>query len=241
MEPKKTHREVKEAQITVQGLADYMAASERGKRSVVQDARYRATVRVVQYNEGKLVCANFMRKPARDVVVLRERGEQIREKLADGEFDASVNEHNADFVKRFADIFDGLALPTCEIDRGTDHQPLLVNKVRVLMRSSLVFRRTTRTNKVRTGALMFRYSKGRLLSADVGNYQSAAMFGFLKTAGQADGAEPERPLCLTLDVNTGTLFPAPGDAVDIWNDMKAACATIHERWPNIPPPPGAVL
>ena len=244
MEQKKTHTEVKEPQISVQGLADYMGAkSERAKRSVVQSCRYRANVRVIQHNDAKLVCANYIRKGG-SIAGLIERANDIRNKLADSDFDVSVNEHNADYIERFAETVGFLKLPkeAEQVERGKDFPKIEINGVKISMRANLLFRRKTKTNKLKVGALMLRYSKGKPLPSMVGANQAAAIFGFLRYSGDDElGAEPEKALCLTVDVFTGSLYAAPSGSVDIWNDMKAACATIAERWPNIPPPSGAVL
>jgi hypothetical protein len=89
--------------------------------------------------------------------------------------------------------------------------------------------------------LMFRYAKGKPLAPKIGLAQSAAMHGFMRVQGVPDGAEIDRALCLTLDAYTGITYPAPGDAVAIFNNMKAACATIADGWDNVEPPPGAVI
>jgi hypothetical protein len=34
---------------------------------------------------------------------------------------------------------------------------------------------------------------------------------------------------------------APTDSVSRFKNMEAACASIAERWPNVAPPPNAVL
>ena len=83
--------------------------------------------------------------------------------------------------------------------------------------------------------------KGKVVADDIGAYQAAAIFGFLRASELEPGEEAEKALCRVLDLNAGTVFVAPGDSVNIWNDMKAACASIAERWPNIPKPPGAIL
>ncbi len=86
-----------------------------------------------------------------------------------------------------------------------------------------------------------RYAKGKALLPAVGEYQSAAAFGLLKEYAPEDGAEIDKAICVTLDAFTGELYPAPGSAVTMLANMKAACQTIAERWPNIKPPKGAVL
>lgn len=44
-----------------------------------------------------------------------------------------------------------------------------------------------------------------------------------------------------MDAVTGTCHDAPSNAIYLFNEMKAACATITERWPAIKPPKSAIL
>ena len=46
---------------------------------------------------------------------------------------------------------------------------------------------------------------------------------------------------MTLDAFTGELYPAPGSSATMLANIKAACLTIAERWPNIKPPKGAII
>jgi hypothetical protein len=88
---------------------------------------------------------------------------------------------------------------------------------------------------------MLRHKKGKALAAEVGGYQSAAAFGLLRDYAPEAGAEVDKAICVTLDAFTGELYPAPGAALTMVANMKAACLTIAERWPNIKPPKGAIL
>jgi hypothetical protein len=45
----------------------------------------------------------------------------------------------------------------------------------------------------------------------------------------------------TLDAYMGKCHEAPGNAIYLFKEMKAACASISERWPAIKPPKNAVL
>jgi hypothetical protein len=65
--------------------------------------------------------------------------------------------------------------------------------------------------------------------------------GFLGEASVDPDIEPERQLCLTIDTYVGTWQPAPGNSVSRYHNMKAACQSIAEQWPNIKPPDNAVL
>lgn len=88
---------------------------------------------------------------------------------------------------------------------------------------------------------MLRYAKSTALDPEIGNHQSALIFGYIKERPIADASEPEKALCITLDAYAGELYAAPGNSVYLCKEMAAACASIAERWPAVKPPPGAVV
>jgi hypothetical protein len=57
----------------------------------------------------------------------------------------------------------------------------------------------------------------------------------------AKNGEAERALCITLDAYTGKCHAAPTNAVYLFNEMKAACTTLADRWAAIKPPKNAIL
>ena len=241
MTDKKTHVEVPQPEIDVRYLADYMAASERKKRTIVTGCKYRPLARLLQHKEARAVIANALRSGAETPAQLEAKATYIRNKLSDGDFEAATNEANADYVKRFAHVVEGLKLPTAELEPGKSFPAQMINGVRVTFSPSLLLRRQTKTNKLQRGALMLRYLKSKALPAEVADYQSAAVLGLLSMIADDDHAEPEKALCLTLDVQSGVLYPAPGNAKTLWENTKAACASIAERWPAIKAPENAVL
>src|SRR5262245_2224904 len=107
----KTHREVKDPQISVSRLADYMAASEQGKRTIARSCKYQPIARVVQYNEAMDVLSDFLSSGKRDVGALRTTLERMQARIfdPDQEFDAKLNEHNCDCVARFLEMEPSLA------------------------------------------------------------------------------------------------------------------------------------
>ena len=81
-------------------------------------------------------------------------------------------------------------------------------------------RRLTKTNKVRTGAGVFRYAKGKALSPAVGEWQSAFLLGYLIDQGTDDESDVEHKLCLTVDAFSGTVYVAPTDSIRRYQNMK---------------------
>ncbi len=161
--------------------------------------------------------------------------------MASDDFEALTNESNADYIQKFAEVSASLKLPNADILPGNSFPPLKVNGVKVKFSPHLLLARKDKTNKQRNGAFMLRYAKGQPLNPEVGGYQSAAAFGMLKEYLAEEGTEPDKSICVTLDAFSGELYPAPGKTVSMFADMKAACASIAERWPNIPPPKNAVI
>jgi hypothetical protein len=240
-ETKKTHTEVKLPRMSIGRLADYMAASEQARRSIAQSCKYRAIARVVQHNEAKAIISNHIISGIEGVGDLQAKADFVRNKLADGDFEVDLNEHNADYIEQFIASIPNMALPKADRRPTMQFEPLMLNGVRVTFYPQLLLRRVTKTNKVKSGALMLRYGKNKALPAAVGIWQSAGIYGYLRTLEEADKAEAERALCITLDAVTGACHEAPSNAIYLFNEMKAACATINERWPAIKPPKSAIL
>jgi hypothetical protein len=237
----KTHRLVKNPQISARYLADYMAGSERARRTIVQNCKYQPTARVIQHNEAKTIISKFVRDGEGFVNTLTARAESIRKRLCDSDFERDLHDHNADYIDRFAQVYSEIGFPAAEIVSAGSPKPFALNGVKINVELHFGLRRLTKTNEIRVGAGVLRYSKGKALSSDVGEWQSALLFGYLKTVGVEQAAEPEGKLCVTLDAYSGSLHPAPGNALTRFQNMEAACASIAERWPNIQPPANAVL
>jgi hypothetical protein len=242
MSPQKTHREVKTPQISVRYLADYMASSERARRTIVRGCKYQPIARVVQHDEAKLAITRFICSDNRDIATLRARAQRLRDRMTDNDFDRDVLDHNADYIDRFANTFPILELPNAEILAPEKLSSVTIFGTKLRCEIHFRLRRLTKTNKVRVGMAAFRYAKGKPLSIAVGEWQSAILFGLLNLPGMVEhGAEPELKLCLTMDAYSGTCYHAPTDAISRFKNAEASCADISERWSNIEPPPGAII
>lgn len=240
---KKTHREVKKPQMSARHLADYMAASETAKRTIVQKCKYQSTARVIQHDEAKMTISKYFQgSGVSGQSALREAAQALRDRLADDDFDRDLFDSNADYIDQFVLVSAGLNIPNAE--RLPPGRPLVIDISGLSIKPQIQFRlrRVARGNKIKTGGGMLRYSKGKALPVDVAEWQSAFLLGCLQmTEHGQDGSEPEHGLCLTVDAYSGVAHPAPTDAIRRFKHMESACASIVERWPNVLPPPKAVL
>lgn len=237
----KTHREVKEPKMQDRFLADYMAASERRRRSIVRDCKYPKIARVLQHKEAKLAVGKFIREGG-DVQDLNDKSEELRNRLADDDFDRNLFDHNADYIDRFLKKVELGDMPASDILPEAENPSIELGGVAITADIPIRMQRKTKTNKIRIGGIALRYAKGKPVNIEAAYWQSAFIHGYLgKTWMGEDEAEPECKLCLTLDVVTGVFHSAPTDAVSRFANMTAGCATIAEMWPAIKPPPGAVI
>ena len=239
MRSETTHRLIKNPKISARFLADFMAGSETAKRTIVRDCKYLSTARVIQHDEAKAAIATFMLNHT-DPASLEAAASRLRSRIADSDFDRDLYDHNAEYISQLAKVHPGIALPAADILPEEKCPALTLRGVAVTMEINFRLRRLTRTNKVCIGAGMLRYAKGKSLAAASAEWQSAFLLGYLEREPREEEV-PERKLCLTIDAFSGSAYGAPSDSIRRFKNMESACETIAERWPNVKPPPGAIL
>jgi hypothetical protein len=241
MPDQNTHREVKVPQISLRYLADYMAGSSQARRTIVRNCKYQSLARVVQHGAAKAAVARFIRTGMGDIASLTAAAQQLRDRMADSEFDRDVLDHNADYIDRFSKVHASLALPEADLLAPGPRLSTTIQGTKINAEFHVRLRRLTRSNKIKVGAAALRYLKNSTLSLAVAEWESAIIFGLLGITGGEAGAEPELKLCLTIDAHSGIAHSAPTNSISRFHNAEAECASIAERWNNIQPPPGAVL
>lgn len=241
MEIKKTHVERKQPQISLARLADYMAASEQGKRTIAVSCKYQPIARLIQYNDAKAIISNYIRDENRKIEDLAEKLAILKNKICDDDFTREVRDHNCDFLAKFISLASDIDFKDYTYTRPMKLPKIELNGMPISVAPDVLVSRTNRQNKVMIGAMMLRYSKGRPLNEEIGQYQSAFLFEYFKQPLFGEYGSSEKRLCITLDAQSGTPHEAPGNATYLYKEMAATCASLVERWPNIKPPKGAIL
>ena len=243
--PEKTHREVKKPQMDVRFLADYMAAQgrERARRSIVQGCRYQKLARLYNHKEAKAtILPYFSSGGSDDMASLEHKAFSLRDRIADSQYERNLYDYNADYLDAFRGGYSETNMPKAELLPAQPIPKATISGVTLTFETFARFQRVMQgSNRVRNGALMLRYKKGEALPQDIGEWQSAILFGFMRKYGNYGDVEPEQKLCVTLDVVSGFAHIAPTDSVNRFAEAEAACATIAEAWANMTPPNGAVL
>lgn len=224
-------------------LADYMAASEQAKRSLLRTCKYRPRARVVQHLDARESIADWVSSGDLNTDSLVERVETLRNGLGGSDFDNDVADYNADYIERFLERRPALPARAQQVSRAGKMPALQIEGFSLSFSPDLILRRTNRRNVAKMGVAFFRYAKGKALDPEVACWQGAISMGYLTTKlkqglGETDA---ERELCVAIDMWSGQCYPAPTNAVYRFNEVRAVCAGIAERWDQIQPPEGAVF
>lgn len=237
-----THRLVKTPKVNSRYLSDYMVASERTKRTIIRDCKYRKIARAIQHDRAKAFITNALRTKDLSAEILKAEGRRLLDMMSDTEFDRDTLDVNGDFLIAFGETFSMDTFPkTADFADAPTKFKVNINGVDVDPDIRFGVQRITKTNRTRTGLGTIRYAKGKPLNEDVGAYQSSVLFGCRKMIDVQDQAAPAEKLCLTLDCASGRFIPAPSDATRRFQNMEAACKTIAEWWDSIDPPDGAIF
>ncbi len=167
----------------------------------------------------------------------------LRSGLNGSDFENDLAEHNADYIERFLAIRPGLPGHVQEVTKAERMLGLDLEGFHLTFSPSLVLKRVNRRNVPKMGVAFFRYAKNKPLGEDVACWQGAISFGYLdaKLKQGLSETDPEKEMCLAIDMWSGRCHPAPGNAVYRFNEIRAACAGIVQRWDHIPPPEGAIF
>lgn len=240
LEPKKTHREVKNPRLSDNKLADYMAASEQARRGILRSCKYQAKTAVIQHQDARKIVAESILNGKLDVAGLANKLAVYEGKITDTDFEAEVKQHNVDYIKSViqmgADGIKGTDFVRCKTQKKLDF-----NGTEISFFPDVLVARTNQRNNRKIGAINLRYSKSAKLPEATAEWQSALMFGVLRDEPFEEESTPELALCQTFDGFNGKIYGAPSNAVYLFKEMKAACIGIALQWPNILPPPGAIL
>lgn len=231
--------------MSVHMLADYMAASEQAKRTILRNCKFPPKAPVIQHQDARESISEHMSSGIGSTESIESRIEILRAGLAGSKFENAVAENNADYLERFLEKLPQLPKRVEEVSIAGKMPPLELDGCSLTCSPQLLLKRVNNRNVPKMGIGFLRYSKGKPLSSDVADWQTAIQFGYLKTkleqgAGPFD-VDPERELSLVVDVWTGKVYDAPGNSVYRFNEVKAVCAGIAERWDQVQPPPNAVI
>jgi hypothetical protein len=125
---------------------------------------------------------------------LVEKAQTLRDRLAGSEFDASLTQHNGNFVASFAMCCGGFNTSGFDLVAASNLEAPAFNGINVPFTPTLLAYRKTQANTHKIGALMYCYAKGKPASRDAAEWQTAFMYGLFSDNPSIEEAMPKRGL-----------------------------------------------
>lgn len=236
-----THTLVKHPKISSRFLADYMAASEIRRRTIIRDCKYISTARRLQHDRAM----PYMSSALLNGQLVDGGGGNISAALRNGPHTSPFQEKkakvNADAIDHFDTVFEKIELGKHLRTPVTDAEPIELGGVIIKPMLAFGVSRFTKTNKLRIGAACIRYSKNKPVKNETAQFQAAFTHGYLRHFNEDEALEVEPKLCWLIDAFSGKLIEAPSNSVSIYNNITSACYSISERWDKITPPARSII
>ena len=231
--------------LSLRRLAEFMAASPVRQRSLIRDTKYRSVEPEISYGEGFALIGDMLADGDLATQTLREAAEDFHDRMdVRGIRERIAYDLIGGMFDWLADERPDLQLPDAErYDDGRTWGRGGAWEVEGVTLDPDVHLRLAQARRGyrAVGAVTLRYSKSGPLDPVIAQWQASGLHGYLSDTLEGEALRPDPDLCIALDLRTGIAHPAPGRARTLMSQMRAACATIAERWPNIAPPKGAVV
>lgn len=242
-EIKKTHTLRPSPGMSIRMLADYMTASEQAKRTLLTRSKYAPIAPTIQHDAARESIVEHLSSGAGSTDAIELRIAALKSGLQGSPFEIEKAENNADYLERYLATTPPLPPKAQQIQTGDKMPALDIEGFTLRCSPQFVFRRVTRTNVAKIGLGFLRYSKGKPLPLETACWQGAIAVGYMTTKLQQGlgDIDADREITAVIDVWTGQCHAAPSNSVYRFNEVRAACAGIAQRWGQIPPPPNAVF
>jgi hypothetical protein len=219
-----------EPRITANKLGEYMDASAARRERIIADQKRPKVYRGVRYEEAQEVITEFLVGGAKDTMYVLREIEELRNAVAETEWESPNNRLCAVALESFLDLRDDLALDGLELSRG-DSQPskLRIGGVEVSVRPEVVVSRTDRRGETITGAIKLYFPKSYPLTDKAGEYVATMVRQFMVEHQPIPG-KVHHTLCRVVDVSQGRVFTAPLCYRRRHVDLEAACREIYRAW-----------
>lgn len=240
---KKTHTLRSSPGMSIRMLADYMTASEQAKRTILTRSKFAPIAPTIQHDAARESIVGHLSSGAGSTDAIHLRIATLKSGLQGSPFEVEKAENNADYLERYLEMAPPLPPRAQQVTAGEKMPQLEIEGFALRCSPEFIFRRVTRTNVPKMGLGFLRYSKGKGLPVETACWQGAIAVGYLTTKLQQGLGEvdADREITAVIDVWTGQCHVAPSNSTYRFNEVKAACAGIAQRWAQIPAPPNAVF
>jgi hypothetical protein len=246
--PEIYYRVYSSPRISAAMLGDYMAAEDDERETIIRNAKYAKTTRVVTYRDARKLLRRFLGSDLRRIQDLHDSIESWEEDLGNplfSEYQKDERRACIEAIKAFLSNYNRIGFSGFSITRAPAAQPkLLIEGVKVSTHLDSLIMQMDKKNNKRVGGLLLQMSKGKAEGKREETIAKRAQAGaytgllVLKQVAVNFGAMgiPKSDICFFANVQRGNLWTAPDSHKRAFSRVDAAARGIYLRWPSIGAP-----
>lgn len=219
------------AKITLEKLGEYLAATPRGRKRVVDNLGKKETTINADFNEAKNAISRFIAYGDGNEEVIYSEITRIEKKIPISDLQKEQLDLSVDSLEAFLDIADELVIKDYDFLREDPSIPtsLLIAGVTIDISPEIILRKMDLESGSKVGAVKIYFSKNYPLSEDAGKYMATLLYQYLgshfRDIGNADYNN-----CYVLDVFNQKVYRTPRFNKRYKSDVHAACEEIARAW-----------
>lgn len=217
------------AKISVNKLGEYLEATTRRRRSIIQGQKKPSAVIVTRYSDAVRAIGEYFKTGS--LSALETRAEQLRNDSSGSDFAQQDRQLSADVIDGFVDIVDQMELEglTVEASPSNLSDPLVISDVRVSITPHFLIRDAAKGGTV-VGAIKLSFNKINPLTKKGGEYVATLLRQYL--VERFGAAHVQGGLCFAIAIPSEIVVTAPKAYKSRLADIEAACEEVAARWPT---------
>ena len=219
------------AKMTLEKMGEYLSASPRGRKRVIQELNRKTNLIETDFSEAKNAIAIFIAYGDGNEEVIYSEISRLEKKLAMSELQKEQINLSIDALESFLDVADEVVIKDYEFMREDPSIPttLLISGVTIDVNPEIILRKMDLETGSQVGAVKIYFSKNFPLSDDAGKYMATILFQYLE-AHFADVGVADYTNCYIIDAFNQKVFRTPRFNKRYRSDIQAACEEIARAW-----------
>ncbi len=219
------------AKMTLEKIGEYLSATPRGRKRVIQELNRKSNLIEIDFSEAKNAISRFIAYGDGNEEVIYSEINRMEKKLAMSELQKEQINLSIDALESFLDVADEVVIKDYEFMREDPSIPttLLVSGVTIDVNPEIILRKMDLETGSQVGAVKIYFSKNYPLSDDAGRYMATILYQYLEEhfgdIGKADYTN-----CFVIDAFNQKVFRTPRFNKRYRSDIQAACEEIARAW-----------
>lgn len=219
------------AKISLEKLGEYLSATPRGRKRVVDNLGKKENIINTNFNESKKAISRFIAYGDGNEDVINSEIMRIEKKIPMSDLQKDQLNLSIDSLEAFLDIADELIIKDYDFLHEDPSIPtsLLIAGVTIDISPEIILRKMNLETGSKVGALKIYFSKNYPLSENSGKYMATLLYQYLESHF-SDIGKADYNNCYVVDVFNQRVYRTPKFNKRYKSDVHAACEEIARAW-----------